>query len=61
MFRVLDQEGYRLKGRYKEHSDTLKKFSIKVEAGEYDSIVFKKKKDVVNFVWPTNSISIYKK
>lgn len=30
IFRILDEEGYRLKGRFKNHSDTLKKFSVKV-------------------------------
>jgi hypothetical protein len=59
--RRLHQEGYRLKGKYKLHSDTMKKFSIKVEAGQYDAIIFKKRRDATQFEWPTQAINIYKK
>lgn len=57
----MDFEGYRLKGKYKIHSDTKKKFSIKLESGEYDSVVFKKKKNATRFEWPSKAFSLYKK
>ena len=57
----MNDEGYRLKGKYKVHSDNKKKFAIKVESGEFDSIVFKKRKDAPSFVWPPSAFNIYKK
>lgn len=59
--RVLHEEGYRLKGKFKIHSDNFKKFSIVVGAGEYDSIVFKKRKDAIKYIWPVTAFNIFKK
>lgn len=50
-----------MKGKYKVHSDNKRKFAIKVESGEYDAIVFKKKKDAPHYIWPSNAFNIYKK
>jgi len=57
----LDEEGYRLKGKFKIHSDNMKTFAVKIDKGEYNSIVFKRKKNANSFVWPPTAINVYKR
>lgn len=57
--RKLHEEGYVLKGKYKEEKNI---FTVLIKQGEFDSIVLKQRKDRVDgFVWPTQAVKIWKK
>ena len=48
-----------MKGKYKDEENI---FTVLIKQGEFDSIVFKQRKDKSEgFIWPTQSVKIWKK
>lgn len=54
----LKAEGYVLKSKYKNQQE---KFSVLIEPGQFASVIFKKRKHAEKYVWPIESIQIYRK
>lgn len=56
--KVLQQEGYRLKHKYKNETNP---FAIVVNAGEATSVVLKKVDQHITGSWPPKGIAIFQK
>lgn len=58
--RKLREEGYKLKSK---HKDEKVPFTLKVEKGEYTSVVFKidKERATKELVWPSHAFNIWRK